>query len=235
MSQMKNLFYLLSKSVVDVLPLIAVILLFSQFVIDEPIGNFYRISIGFVMVIIGLFIFMRGLNMGIFPLGASMAYSFAERGNLFWLLLFAALLGYSSTIAEPALIAVCNQAEQSSNGELNGFILRNAVAIGVAAGLVIGTLRIILGHPIQIYIAVGYIIVMIITIFSPVEIVGVAYDSGGVATSVITVPLIAALGIGLANSIEGRNPIVDGFGLIAFAALAPMVTVMLYGIFLYNF
>ncbi len=227
---MKNLFYLLYKSFLDVAPLICVIFFFQLVVIGEPFPETLKLIAGLALVIFGLFLFMRGLEMGFFPLGESMAYSFASKGNIWWLMFFAAAIGYATTIAEPALIAIANKAEVITGGRLASFSIRNAVAVGVAAGIAVGTLRIVLGHPIHYYIISGYVIVMIITIFAPGEIIGLAYDLGGVTTSTVTVPLVTALGVGLAGSISGRNPMVDGFGLIAFASLTPMITVMGYGL-----
>ena len=227
---MRNFFYLLYKSFLDIAPLVAVIIFFQVIVIGEPFPNPSRLALGVFLVVAGLFLFMRGLEAGLFPLGEAMAYSFAAKGNLWWLLFFAAAIGYTTTIAEPALIAIANKAEIITAGKLTSFALRNAVAVGVAAGISVGVLRIVLGHPIHYYIISGYAIVMIITVFAPREIIGLAYDSGGVTTSTITVPLVAALGVGLANAIAGRNPLVDGFGLIAFASLTPMITVMGYGL-----
>jgi len=185
---------------------------------------------GLVLMVFGLFLFMRGLEMALFPIGESMAYSFAEKGNIWLLVLFASAIGYTTTIAEPALIAIAGKAALITDNKISAFGLRNAVAIGVATGIAIGTLRIILGHPIQYYIITGYIIVMAMTVIAPKEIIGLAYDSGGVTTSTVTVPLVTALGVGLASSIAGRNPLVDGFGLIAFASLAPILSVMGYGL-----
>lgn len=227
---MKNFLYLLYKSFVDVSALIAVIFFFQIFVIGEAFPDTFRVVLGIVVVVFGLFLFMRGLEMALFPLGESMAYSFAAKGNIWWLLAFAAIIGFTTTIAEPALIAIAGKAEAITDGRLSAVALRTAVALGVAAGIAVGTIRIILGHPIHYYIITGYIIVMMMTVFAPKEIVGLAYDSGGVTTSTVTVPLVAALGVGLANSIVGRDPLVDGFGLIAFASLTPMITVMGYGL-----
>ncbi len=159
-----------------------------------------------------------------------MAYDFAERGSLFWLLLFAGTIGFGTTIAEPALIAIAIKAEAITGGTISALALRSIVAIGVAVGICVGVMRIILGHPIHYYFISGYLLVLLMTLVAPKEIVGLAYDSGGVTTGAVTVPLVAALGIGLANSIGGRNPLIDGFGLIAFASLTPMITVMGYGL-----
>lgn len=227
---MRNLLYLLFKSFTDVAPLIGVIFFFQLVVIGEPFPDTPKLVGGLALMIFGLFLFMRGLEVGLFPLGESMAFSFAAKGNIWLLLFFAAAIGYTTTIAEPALIAIAGKAEAITDGRITAFALRNVVAIGVALGLVVGVMRIILGHPIHYYIISGYIIVMIITVFAPEEIIGLAYDSGGVTTSTVTVPLVTALGIGLASSISGRNPMVDGFGLIAFASITPMITVMGYGL-----
>ena len=227
---MKQFFSLIFKSFIDVAPLIAVICFFQIFVIGEPFPNAPMLVAGLFFVVFGLFLFMRGLEVGIFPLGESMAYSFAAKGNIWLLLLFAAAIGYTTTIAEPALMVIADKAELITGGKISSFTLRNVVAMGVAVGISIGTVRIILGHPIHYYIIPGYLLVMLITLFAPNEIIGLAYDSGGVTTSTVTVPFVTALGVGLASSISGRNPLVDGFGLIAFAALTPMITVMGYGL-----
>ena len=192
------------------------------------------------MVILGLTLFIKGLEMGLFPIGESMAYAFARKGSLMWLLIFAFLLGFGTTIAEPALIAVANKAatlaaqagsiaDTTDSRDNYALGLRLTVALSVGAAILIGVLRILRGWPIQWLIISGYIMIVIITSFAPREIIGIAYDSGGVTTSTITVPLVTALGVGLASSIKGRNPMIDGFGLIAFASLTPMMFVMIYG------
>jgi hypothetical protein len=227
---MKNFFYLFFKSLKDVVALIIVIIFFQTAILQEPFVNPLQTIVGIFLVVLGLFLFMRGLEIGLFPLGELLGYSFALKGNIWWVLIFATTLGYATTIAEPALIVIASKAQIITEGKLSAFTLRNVVAIGVAGGIAIGVFRIIVGHPIQHYIITGYVLVMVITLFAPKEIIGIAYDSGGVSTSTVTVPLITALGIGLASSISGRNPMVDGFGLIAFASLAPMITVMCYGL-----
>jgi hypothetical protein len=192
------------------------------------------------MVILGLALFVRGLEMGLFPIGENMAYAFARKGSLFWLLLFAFALGFGTTVAEPALIAVADEAaevaavggmiaDSADSRESYAFGLRLTVALSVGAAILIGVLRILRGWPIQYLIIGGYIGIVVMTAFAPAEIIGIAYDSGGVTTSTITVPLVTALGVGLASSIRGRNPMIDGFGLIAFASLTPMIFVMGYG------
>ena len=230
----------LLDSLRDLLPIIVVIGFFQLAVLQQPIPNFGEIALGILFVVIGLTLFVQGLNMGLFPIGESMAYSFASKGNIFWLLAFAFALGFGTTIAEPALIAVAGEAAKVAAG---GSMIQNTeeamasyalglritVALSVGAAIVIGVFRIIMGWPIQYLIVIGYLGVVVMTVFAPPEIIGIAYDSGGVTTSTITVPLVTALGVGLASSIKGRNPMVDGFGLIAFASLTPMIFVMAYG------
>ena len=240
MKSLKAIWTAIFESLRDLLPIIVVIGFFQLVVLRQPIPNFGEIAIGIVFVVIGLTLFVQGLNMGLFPIGETMAYSFASKGSIFWLLCFAFSLGFGTTIAEPALIAVANEAaivaanghmiennEQSLDSYAQG--LRLTVAISVGFAIVLGVFRIIKGWPIQYLIVVGYAGVVIMTFFAPREIIGIAYDSGGVTTSTITVPLVTALGVGLASSIKGRNPMVDGFGLIAFASLTPMIFVMAYG------
>lgn len=240
MKLLKTTLNALLDSLRDLLPIILVIGFFQFAVLQQPIPNFGEIAIGIVFVVIGLTLFVQGLNMGLFPIGETMAYSFASKGNIFWLLCFAFALGFGTTVAEPALIAVAREAaivaangnmientEQSLDSYAQG--LRYTVALSVGLAIVIGVFRIIKGWPIQYLIVIGYSGVVIMTFFAPREIIGIAYDSGGVTTSTITVPLVTALGVGLASSIKGRNPMVDGFGLIAFASLTPMIFVMAYG------
>ena len=224
----------------DLLPIILVIAFFQFAVLQQPIPNLGEIALGFAFVVIGLSLFVYGLNLGLFPIGETMAYSFASKGSLWWLLLFAFALGFGTTVAEPALIAVANEAATvAANGNMienneqsmssYAFGLRITVAVSVGFAIVLGVFRIIKGWPIQYLIIGGYIGVVIMTFFAPKEIIGIAYDSGGVTTSTITVPLVTALGVGLASSIKGRNPMIDGFGLIAFASLTPIIFVMGYG------
>ena len=234
MEQLKLFLSLLKDSIRDLTPIIAVIVIFQAFIIRSVPDNTISIAIGLGVVAFGLAIFIQGLEVGIFPLGENLANEFARKGSLFWLLLFAFLIGFSTTIAEPALIAIAEKAQVISGGKIDAFWLRFTVALSVGFAILLGVLRIILGHPIHYYIIVGYIIVVLITFFTPPEIVGLAYDSGGVTTSTVTVPLVTALGIGLASSIKGRNPVIDGFGLIAFASLTPMIFVQIYGIIVYT-
>jgi len=236
----KGLARLLMDAARDLLPIVVVIAFFQAVVIREPFPNLSEILIGTALVVLGLAFFVRGLEMGLFPLGEAMAQAFAKKGSLLWLMGFAFALGFGTTVAEPALIAVA--AEAASTAAEGGLIghdevslddyaygLRMTVALSVGIAIVIGVVRIIKGWPIQWVIVGGYLCIVVLTFFAPPEIVGIAYDSGGVTTSTITVPLVTALGVGLATSIRGRNPMTDGFGLIALASLTPMMFVMVYG------
>ena len=224
----------------DLIPIIAVIAFFQIVVLRQPFPNLGEILIGTALVILGLAFFVRGLEMGLFPLGESMAQDFARKGSVAWLLAFAFALGFGTTVAEPALIAVAAEAAKTvaeaggidhDNEAMDSYAfgLRMTVAFSVGLAIVIGVIRIIKGWPIQWVIIIGYGLVVVLTMAAPPEIVGIAYDSGGVTTSTITVPLVTALGVGLATAIRGRNPLTDGFGLIAFASLTPMMFVMVYG------
>ena len=242
---MRELLKILFGSIKDLLPIILVIGFFQLVVLQQPIPKLGEIFLGTLFVVMGLGLFIKGLEMGLFPVGENMAYDFARKGSLFWLLIFAFCLGFGTTIAEPALIAVANEAATvAANGAMiandeasrasYALGLRMTVAMSVGIAILIGVLRILRGWPIQYVIIGGYIGVVIMTMFAPPEIIGIAYDSGGVTTSTITVPLVTALGVGLASSIKGRNPVTDGFGLIAFASLTPMIFVMAYGIVVLN-
>ncbi len=228
------------NSLRDLLPIILVIAFFQLFVLQQPIPNFLDLVLGTLFVVLGLTFFIYGLEMGLFPIGESMANAFARKGSVVWLLIFAFALGFGTTVAEPALIAVAAEAAKvAANGGMIAMSveaqenyadgLRLTVAFSVGLAIVIGVLRILKGWPIHFMIMAGYIGVVVMTIFAPKEIIGIAYDSGGVTTSTITVPLVTALGVGLASSIRGRNPMIDGFGLIAFASLTPIIFVMAYG------
>lgn len=212
----------------DVLPVVGVIVFFQLILFRRGFDHPQRLLSGMVMVVIGLYVFVEGLSVGLFPLGETMAMQFSKPENLSWVYLFAFALGYATTMAEPALIAVAMKAQEITSGGVRDWPLRNAVAGGVAVGLAVGVHRIVQGGPLHWYIIAGYVIVVIQTYFAPKEIVALAYDSGGVTTSTVTVPLVTALGIGLATDIPGRNPLLDGFGLIAFASLFPMMSVMAY-------
>jgi len=233
------------SSLKDLLPIILVIAFFQIVVLRQPLPNMVEIFVGSMLVILGLTLFVEGLEMGLFPIGETMAHALARKGSLFWLLTFAFLLGFSTTVAEPALIAVSAEAANiAAKGNLipseKAFLqnyalgLRLSVAVSVGVAIVIGVLRILRGWPIHYLIIGGYIMVMLMTVIAPKEIVGIAYDAGGVTTSTITVPLVAALGVGLASIIKGRSPLLDGFGLIAFASLLPMIFVMGYGLIIFK-
>ena len=235
----------LKNAFTDLLPIIMVIAFFQIVVLKQPLPQMGEVIFGALLVVAGLSLFVQGLEMGLFPIGESMAHALARKGSLFWLLLFAFALGFSTTIAEPALIAVAAEAaEIASKGGLidpgqtslnqYAFGLRISVAFSVGLAILIGVMRIIRGWPIHYLIIGGYVLVMLMTIIAPKEIIGLAYDAGGVTTSTITVPLVAALGVGLASSIRGRSPLVDGFGLIAFASLLPMIFVMGYGLIVFG-
>jgi len=237
---LRNALRPLLEAVRDLAPIVLVILFFQGFVLKQSVPNMEEMLVGMVFVLLGLALFVRGLEIGLFPMGEGMAHAFAKKGNVFWLLLFAFLLGFGTTVAEPALIAVSGKAaEVAAQGgmiettevamESYAFGLRMTVALSVGTAIVLGVLRILVGWPLHLCIIGGYFLVVIMTYFAPHEIIGIAYDSGGVTTSTITVPLVTALGVGLASSIRGRNPMLDGFGLIAFASLVPMLFVMFYG------
>lgn len=228
----------------DVLPIILVIFGFQYFILRQRIHNIKKVLIGLVYVVLGLACFLVGLEKALFPLGEVMAKQLTDPGfiygslagvaheihwdDYYWVYLFAAAIGFSTTIAEPALIAVAIKASDVSGGAVSVWGLRIAVAIGVGIGIALGAFRIVTGTPLHYYIITGYVFVIIQTFYAPRSIIALAYDSGGVTTSTVTVPLVTALGIGLATTIPGRSPLIDGFGLIAFASLFPMMTVMGY-------
>ncbi len=220
----------LAGMVRDVLPIIITVLFFQYLVLRRKLANPRKVVFGFVLVILGLYAFVVGLKMGLFPIGTSMAEQLTARDNYFYIYLFALMIGFATTMAEPALIAIGKQAEEAAGGTLNGGVIRLLVAVGVALGITIGVHRIITGDSIHHYIMGGYLLVICLTLFAPRYIVALAYDLGGVTTSEVTVPLVTALGIGLASSIDGRSVLIDGFGLIAFASIFPIVTVMAYAI-----
>ncbi len=234
---------LVSGSARDLAFIALVIAFFQLGVLRQPIPNLGEVLVGLAFVVLGLALFVRGLELGLFPLGESMANALARKGSLAWLLAFAFALGFGTTAAEPALTVIA--AEASEVAARAGAIadteagrsryalgLRFTVALSVGGAIVLGVWRILAGWPIHLMIAAGYVLVVVMTSMAPQEIVGIAYDSGGITTSTITVPLVTALGVGLASSIEGRNPVADGFGLIAFASLTPMIFVMVYGMLL---
>ena len=244
MGFLSDIFWITLSTVGDVVPIIAIIFGFQFFVIKRPFPNLKKVLIGMIYVIVGLSFFLVGLEEALFPLGKLMAQQLTDpdfiRSGLAaasevlvwsdytWVYVFALAIGFSTTIAEPSLIAVAIMANDVSGGSISARGLRISVAIGVAIGIALGVFRIVTGTPLHYYIITGYIIVVIQTFYAPKMIIGLAYDSGGVTTSTVTVPLVAALGLGLASTIPGRNPLVDGFGLIAFASLFPIMSVMMY-------
>jgi hypothetical protein len=238
--KLKKLAEPLTESALALLPIVLVIGFFQLIVLHQPIPNMSDMLWGAMLVLVGLALFVRGLQMALFPIGEEMAYNFVRKGNLWWLLIFAFTLGFGTTVAEPALIAISNEAARiAAAGQVIGSTseaqshyavsLRLTVAFAVGIALVVGVFRILKGWPVQYLIIGGYFGVVVMTFFAPAEIIGIAYDSGGVTTSTVTVPLVAALGIGLAHTIHGRDPLIDGFGLIAFASLTPMIFVMAFG------
>lgn len=241
---MKKYLKALARSLIgslrDLLPVIVVVMFFQLAVLQQPIPNLAQLVTGVLLVVLGLTFFINGLEMGLFPIGETLAHALARKGSVFWLLAFAFALGFGTTVAEPALIAVADEAShvaaqagaiESSQEAQHNYArgLRYTVAFSVGFAILLGVLRILKGWPMHWMIMGGYILVVIVTSFAPREIIGIAYDSGGVTTSTVTVPLVTALGVGLASSIRGRNPMVDGFGLIAFASLTPMIFVMIFG------
>jgi uncharacterized membrane protein (DUF2068 family) len=232
----------LLKSASALLPIVLVVAFFQLVVIQRPFPGIMQLLRGALLVLVGLALFVQGLRLALFPLGEEMAHLFVRKGNLWWLLIFAFTLGFGTTVAEPALIAIAEEAARvAAAGQVIGdsadeqakyaIGLRLTVALAVACALVLGVFRILKGWSLQYLIIGGYLGVVVMTFFAPREIIGIAYDSGGVTTSTVTVPLVAALGIGLARTIHGRDPLIDGFGLIAFASLTPIMFVIAYGIF----
>lgn len=227
----------------DLAPIVAVIGFFQAVVVRQPLPEVGVILSGAVLVVLGLTLFIRGLEMGLFPLGESMARAFAHKGSAFWLFAFAFALGFGTTVAEPALVAVADKAAETvaTAGVIGdtdaarahyALTLRYVVALAVGSAVLLGVLRILKGWPLHYLVISGYALVLALTSIAPESIIGIAYDAGGVTTSTITVPLVTALGVGLASSIEGRNPILDGFGIIAFASVMPILFVLAYGVML---
>jgi hypothetical protein len=232
----------LLRSFLDLAPILAVVLIFQVLVIGKPVPDVARLIIGMLFVVLGLCLFIQGLELSLLPLGEAMAYDFARKGSLFWLLAFAFCLGFGAAIAEPALLAIAEKAASSASAghvieqtqsarDSYGLGFRLTVALSVGLAILIGVLRIIRGWPVYYPVFCAYGCVALITPFAPADIIGIAYDAGGIATSTLTVPLVAALGVGLATAIKGRNPITDGFGLVVFASLTPMIFVMAYGMY----
>ena len=243
MGMVNELLGLFMETIVDVLPIAAIIFGFQFIVLRQPVPNLRKVLIGLLYVLIGITLFLVGLEQALFPLGRQMAAQLTDPAfihglqsatlqlqwqDYVWVYLFAFAIGLSTTLAEPSLIAVAIKAHEVSAGAIGIWGLRIAVALGVALGIALGTYRIVTGTPLHYYIIVGYVIVIVQTFFAPKIIVPLAYDSGGVTTSTVTVPLVAALGLGLAETVPGRSPLIDGFGLIAFASLFPIISVMAY-------
>lgn len=228
----------------DLAPVVLVIAFFQLVVIRQPLPDslaLIDLVLGLLFVVVGLTLFIKGLELGLFPVGENLARAFVNKGSVTWLLAFAFALGFGSTVAEPALIAIAARAaEVVAQGGLIGdsrhaqdnfaFALRMVVAASVGAAVVLGVVRIFKGWPLHLMIIAGYVLVLLLTLLAPAEMIGIAYDSGGVTTSTITVPLVTALGVGLASSIKGRSPMLDGFGLIALASVMPIIFVLLFGI-----
>ena len=235
----------ITSALSDLLPIVLVIAFFQLIVLRQPLPQMGEVLFGGILVVLGLTLFIEGLEIGLFPIGEAMARALAKKGSLAWLLIFSFALGFSTTVAEPALIAIAREAANvAAEGNLIGpgeeslrsyaFGLRMTVAVSVGLAILIGVFRILIGWPLHYLIIGGYCMVMFMTFFAPEEIVGIAYDAGGVTTSTVTVPLVAALGVGLASSIKERNPLIDGFGLIAFASLMPMIFVIGYGLIVFG-
>jgi len=242
---LKNSLIALSRdalfSLRDLAPIVLVIAVFQVFVVKQPVSGFWSLLIGGLLVVAGLAFFIFGLRIALFPIGENLAHALAKKGSAFWLFTFSFVLGFGTTIAEPALLAVAEEAAEVAVGagviandeaaiESYALGLRLVVALSVGVALLLGVFRILTNWSLPVMIIGGYVLVVIVTTMAPPEIVGVAYDSGGVTTSTVTVPLVTALGVGLASSLKGRNPMTDGFGLIAFASLTPILFVLLYGI-----
>ncbi|MEE9596792.1 MAG: DUF1538 domain-containing protein [Acidiferrobacterales bacterium] len=239
---MSRVWRLTLGSLRDLTPIVLVISGFQVFVLKQPIGELLVLTEGALLVVFGLTLFIYGLELALFPMGEALAYALAQKGSVAWLVAFAFLLGFGTTIAEPALIAVAGEAadaaatagaivnSDNARGQY-ALGLRLTVALSVGVALILGVIRIISGWSLPKMIISGYAIVVMLTLFAPEETIGIAYDSGGVTTSTITVPLVTALGVGLASSLSGRNPMTDGFGLIAFASLTPIIFVLSYGMF----
>ena len=242
---MKDSLNVLAKDALDslrnLLPIVVVISVFQVFVFRQSVSGLMSMATGGFLVVAGLTFFIFGLRLALFPIGEGLAHSLAKKGSVFWLVVFAFALGFGTTIAEPALIAVAAEAAKVAAGaeaiassveaqDSYALGLRITVALAVGVALVVGVIRILANWSLPIMIIGGYILVVLITTVAPDEIVGIAFDCGGVTTSTVTVPLVAALGVGLASSVKGRNPMIDGFGLIAFASLTPILFVLVYEI-----
>ena len=240
-SEIQAMMRLIGGTARDLMPIVLIVAFFQFFVLRQPFVDIGSMAAGLVVVMAGLAIFIRGLEMALFPLGESLAVALARKGSLVWLIVFSFGLGFGTTVAEPALIAVSEKAAEvmaeagaiENSDDYRMFyadMLRYTVAVSVGTSIILGVIRILKGWPIHYLIIGGYVVVVLLTAVAPDEIIGIAYDSGGVTTSTITVPLVTALGVGLAGAIRGRNPMIDGFGLIAFASLLPIIFVLGFGI-----
>ncbi|MFE7629261.1 DUF1538 domain-containing protein [Kocuria sp. NPDC057446] len=222
----------LAQMLRDVLPMVLVVLFFQYVALRRRLSHPLRVSVGFVMVLVGLYAFVVGLKIGLFPIGTMMAEQLIERGAPALILLFALLIGFATTMAEPALVAIGEQAEAAAPGRISGSAIRLVVAVGVAVGIALGVYRILVGAPLHYVIMAAYVVVIVLVLLAPTYVVALAFDLGGVTTSEVTVPLVTALGIGLAGAIEGRDVLIDGFGLIAFASIFPIISVLGYAMVL---
>ena len=242
---LRSFFRKLKEALRDLSPIVVVISVFQLAILRQPFPELLEVLMGVALVIIGLMLFVQGLEMGLFPIGEALAIAFARKGSLAWLLIFGFGLGFSTTVAEPALIAITQEAAIvaaqgdiiASGGKAQvsyALGLRLTVAVSVGLAIAIGIIRTLRGWPVHYLIITGYVIVVLMTLIAPEEIVGIAYDSGGVTTSTVTVPLVTALGVGLASSIRRRNPMVDGFGMIALASLFPIIFVMGFGMIVFG-
>jgi hypothetical protein len=244
MNLLIDFFEVLLDTMLDILPILALIVFFQLVVLRQAIPHLKRVIIGSIYVLFGLALFLMGLEKALFPLGDIMASQLTNQDFVglvegvqphwsiyYWVYIFAAMIGFATTIAEPSLIAVAIKANEVSSGTISTWGLRIVVAIGVAFALAVGTFRIVTGTSLFMYILVGYIVVIVQTIFAPKQLIALAYDSGGVTTSTVTVPIVAALGLGLSSAVPGRNPAIDGFGLIAFASVFPIISVLAYAQF----
>lgn len=234
------MFSKISITFLNIAPILGVIAFFQLFVIQQPFPELEKTLWGIVLVVLGLFLFIMGLESALFPLGERMAIQFANKGNVWWLIIFGFALGFSTTIAEPALALIADKAGKiaADSGAIANSVesmafyesgLRLTIAFAVGIAIALGVVRIIKGWSLVWFILAGYGLIVIATFFAPEEIIGIAYDSGGITTSTITVPLVTALGIGLATALRGRNPLYDGFGLIALASLTPIIFVLVFG------
>jgi hypothetical protein len=230
----RDLLRRLRDALTSLVPVVAIVAVFQVLVIREVPANLATLVAGMLIVALGIAVFLQGLDLSVFPLGKSLASQFARKRALVALLMFGFFIGAGAVIAEPALIAVAEQAEAVSAGRIDALTLRVLIAVSVGSVIVLGIVRTLVGWRIHGFVIVGYIAVILVTYLAPAEVVGLAYDSGGVTTNIVTVPLIAAIGLGLAGSLTGRTALVHGFGLVALAVMVPMITVQIYGMVVYR-